>query len=144
MLVVQHSQSTFGLPEDQWNSAKAELRAAILAAAQERRMTSYGEIASKVITTHVEAFSPLMNHLLGAIFRDKHDAGSPALTAIVTHKSGDKEPGPGFYDMARGLGIQFSEPYLYWATQVQDVFKLHGQPRRTRLDGAEARDRGAV
>ncbi len=34
-------------------------------------MTSYGEIASKVTMTHVEAFSPLMNHLLGAIFRDE-------------------------------------------------------------------------
>ena len=103
-------------------------------------MTSYGEIASKVTATHLEAFSPLMNHLLGAIFRDENDAARPALTSIVTHKSGDKEPGPGFYDMARGLGIQFTEPYLYWATQVQDVFKLHGQPRRTRLVGADARD----
>jgi len=140
MLIVQRSQSTFGLSDEDWNAAKGELCSAILAAARERRMTSYGEIASKVTATHLEAFSPLMNHLLGAIFRDENDAARPALTSIVTHKSGDKEPGPGFYDMARGLGIQFTEPYLYWATQVQDVFKLHGQPRRTRLVGADARD----
>ncbi len=95
-------------------------------------MTCYSEIAPAVTVTHVEAFSPLMNHLLGAIFRDEHDAHGPALTSIVTHKYGDKEPGPGFYDMARSLGISLSEPYIYWATQVQEVFKLYGRPERDR------------
>jgi hypothetical protein len=73
-----------------------------------------------------------MNHLLGAIFRDEHEAGRPALTALVTHKHGDKEPGPGFYDMARKLGISFGEPYVYWSTQVQQVFQRYGRPRRVR------------
>lgn len=50
----------------------------------------------------------------------------------MTHKHGDQEPGAGFYDMARSLGITFKEPYLYWATQVQDVFKLYGGPERSR------------
>ena len=56
----------------------------------------------------------------------------PALTSIVTHKYGDKEPGKGFYDKARELGYRFSEPYVFWIQQVQDVFKIHGEPvRRT-------------
>lgn len=132
LIAVQRSESTFGLTGDEWETAKAELRAAILEAASDRRMTSYGEIAPRVSATHLEAFSPIMNHLLGAIFRDEHEAGRPALTALVTHKHGDKEPGPGFYDMARKLGISFDEPLVYWATQVQDVFKLYGRPRRSR------------
>jgi hypothetical protein len=82
----------------------------------------------------VDPFSALMNHLLGAVFEDEHRAGRPALTSIVTHKDGDKEPGSGFYDMARALGYDVSEPYVFWASQVQDVFKLYGRvrPRATR------------
>jgi hypothetical protein len=45
-----------------------------------------------------------MNALLGAVFEDEHEAGRAALTSIVTHKYGDKEPGAGFYDKARVLG----------------------------------------
>ena len=50
------------------------------------------------------------------------------LTSIVTHKDGDKEPGAGFYDMAKTLGYDVRKPYVFWASQVQDVFKLHGRP----------------
>ena len=46
-----------------------------------------------------------MNHLLGAILEDEVAAGRLLLTAIVTHKYGDKESGDGFYDMTRTLGF---------------------------------------
>ena len=52
------------------------------------------------------------------------------LPEIVTHKFGDMEPGFGFYEMARTLGYRFSEPYVFWAQQVQEVFKMHGRPER--------------
>lgn len=129
---MQRSPSHFGLTDTEWGQAVEELRGAILRAAWDRRMTCYSEISPAVTVTHVEAFSPLMNHLLGAIFRAEHDADRPALTAIVTHKDGDKEPGPGFYEMARSLGISFDEPYVYWSTEVQNVFKVHGRPPRQR------------
>jgi hypothetical protein len=116
------------MSDAEWNDAKNELRDAILKAAWERRMTTYGEIASCVSVTAVEPFSSLMNHLLGAILNDEHNAGRPLLTAIVTHKEGDKEPGTGFYDMARSLGYRFDDPLVFWATQVQEVFKSHGRP----------------
>ena len=59
--------------------------------------------------------------------------GSPG-TSIVTHKDGDKEPGPGFYDMARKLGYRFDEPFVFWGSQVQEVFKVHGRPKRRARD----------
>ena len=126
------SDSHFGLEEGQWEAAKAELRSAIMDAAWERRMTSYGEIASKVSAVHLEPYSTLMNHLLGAILEEERVAGRPLLTALVTHKDGDKEPGEGFYSMARRLGYVFNEPFVFWSTQVQQVFTLHGKPRPKR------------
>ena len=126
---MDRSDSHFGLDDQQWDQAKAEVRQAILEAAYDRRMTWYGEIASMVTAVRLDPYSSLMNHLLGAVFEDEHSTGGPALTSIVTHKYGDKEPGGGFYDKARSLGYRFKEPYIFWAQQVQDVFKLYGKPR---------------
>lgn len=95
-------------------------------------MTTYSDIASAVSCVTLDPHSTLMNHLLGEIFQDDHAAGRPTLTALVTHKNGDKEPGTGFYEMARSLGVKFREPYVYWSTQVQDVFKLYAKPSRRR------------
>lgn len=127
---MKYSGAHFGLTDDDWDSARAQVREAILDAAYDRRMTWYGEVASKVTAISLDPYSSLMNHLLGAIFEEEKAAGRPALTSIVTHKSGDKEPGSGFYEMARSLGYTFTEPYVFWAMQVQDVFKLHGVPLR--------------
>ena len=127
---MQRSPSHFGLTDHEWSEAKTELREAIIEAARLRQMTSYSEIAPRVSSTQLEPHSAAMNHLLGEIFRDEHGAGRPALTAIVTHKHGDKEPGSGFYDMARSLGINVAEPFVYWSSQVQEVFKLYGRPPR--------------
>ena len=125
---MDRSNSHFGLDDQQWDQAKAEVREAILDAAYDRRMTWYGEVASEVTTVRLDPYSSLMNHLLGAVFEDEHSGGRPALTSIVTHKHGDKEPGAGFYDKARNLGYRFNEPYIFWAQQVQDVFKRYGKP----------------
>ncbi len=119
--------SRFELSDEQWRAAADQVREAILDAAYDRRMTWYGEIADRVSAVELDPHSPLMNALLGAVFEQEHDAGRPALTSIVTHKYGDKEPGRGFYDKARALGYRFNEPYIFWAQQVQAVFKAHGK-----------------
>ena len=127
---MKRSDYRFALSDTEWDEAKAELRSAIVGAAWERRKTSYGEVARQVCVTHVDPHSGLMNYLLGEIFEEETAAGRPALTAIVTHKNGDMEPGPGFYDMARKLGYEFDEPFVFWSSQVEEVFKLHGKPPR--------------
>src|SRR5712691_10122715 len=95
--VMDRSGSHFGLTDLQWDQAKEEVREAIMDAAYDRRMTWYGEVASKVTVVPLDPYSSLMNHLLGAVFEDEYAGGRPALTSIVTHKHGDKEPGGGFY-----------------------------------------------
>jgi hypothetical protein len=127
---MRSSAEAFGLTDAEWEDAKTELRNAILEAAWNRRMTWYGEVAPKVTTVAVLPHSALMNHLLGAICVDEHNADRPMLTAIVTHKDGDMEPGPGFFEQARKLGYQVPDPLLFWSKQVQLIFKLHGRPER--------------
>jgi hypothetical protein len=127
---MKRSNARFGLTDDEWAAAVRQVREAILEAAYERRMTWYGEVAGKVDVVPLDPHSALMNHLLGAVFEEEAEAGRPALTSIVTHKNGDKEPGAGFYEMARSLGYRFNEPYVFWAGEVQKVFEMHGRPER--------------
>ena len=74
-----------------------------------------GDSREVVIATHLEPHSGLMNHLLGEIFEEECLAGRPALTAIVTHKDGDLEPGAGVYEMAEKLGYRIDEPNVFWS-----------------------------
>ena len=129
---MRRTASQVGLREDQWNAAKLEVRHAILGAAYDRRMTSYGEVAAQVRVIRVDADSPLMGELLGGVFEDEYDAGGPALTAIVTSQYSDREPASSFYQEARTLGYRFTEPHAFWAEQVQRVFSEHGRADRHR------------
>jgi hypothetical protein len=95
--------SRFGFTDEQWALAKDEVREAILEAAYDRRMTWYGEVADGVSVVRLDPHSALMIALLGAVFEDEHKAERSAQTSIVTHKYGDKESGPGFYDKDKSL-----------------------------------------
>jgi hypothetical protein len=129
---MRRTASQVGLREDQWSTAKLEVRDAILGAAYERRMTSYSEVAAQVRVIRVDPGSPLMGELLGGVFEDEYDAGGPALTAIVTYRNTDQEPASSFYQEARTLGYRFTEPHAFWAEQVQRVFSEHGRSDRRR------------
>ena len=120
----------YGISEEVWDVAKEELRSSILKHAYQRKMTYYGEIAAEVEVTYVDPHSELLNHLLGEIFDDDVALGNPLITSIVTHKSGDKEPGEGFYNKARSSGFKFDEPYIFWSDQVMQVFKKFGNQDR--------------
>ena len=73
------------MTDEAWDTAKPELRDAILEAVYDERFTTYGEVASKIKSVAVEPHSALMNHLLCALFEDEHAHERPALTALVTH-----------------------------------------------------------
>lgn len=58
---MKRSGTQFGLSDEQWDAAKAEVREAILDAAYGGRMTWYGEIASKVSAVPLDPHSTVMN-----------------------------------------------------------------------------------
>jgi hypothetical protein len=40
------------------------------------------------------------------------------LTAVVVHKAGDYKPGLGFFDLARGLGLDVVDTDRLWIEQL--------------------------
>jgi hypothetical protein len=68
---MDRSGSHFGLDDQQWDQAKAEVREAIMDAAYDRRMTWYGEVASKVTAVPLDPYTSLMNNLLGVFDEER-------------------------------------------------------------------------
>jgi hypothetical protein len=117
-----------GYSEEQWDTARSQLREAILEAARDRRMTTYTEVSVKITAIPADPHSPVLSHLLGEVLEEEHDATGLALTALVTHKTGDLEPGGGFYKMARQAGFSFSDQHEFWWRNVEAIFKRYGRP----------------
>jgi molybdopterin synthase catalytic subunit len=44
------------------------------------------------------------------------------LTALVVHKHGDMQPGPGFFELAQALGKDTSDILKFWIEEVKRVF----------------------
>lgn len=119
-----------GFPEEQWAGARVEVREAIEEAARNRMMTTYTEVAGKVAVMNLTPHSEVLRRLLGEVLEEEHETGRLALTALVTHKTGDLEPGRGFYNKAREVGWKFSDPHEFWWRQVEAIFKRYGGGRR--------------
>ena len=43
------------------------------------------------------------------------------LTVIVVHKTGDMEPGKGFYELAALLGHNTKDPMKFWVSELHKV-----------------------
>jgi hypothetical protein len=101
-----------------------------LTSAHERMMTTYTEVAGKVTAINLTPHSEALRRILGEILEEEYETSRLALTALVTHKTGDLEPGPGFYNKAREVGWKFSDPHEFWWRQVEAIFKRYGGGHR--------------
>ncbi len=91
----------FGFKVSQWQAGKREIRKVLVERAKLRGMIAYSELVAQLTAIPVEAHDSRLFHLLGEVSRDEDAAGRGMLTAIVIHKMGDMEPGPGFFELAQ-------------------------------------------
>ena len=73
---MRRSGSQFGLTDQQWDAAKAEVREAILDAAYDRRTTSYGEVGGKVSVVTVPSAIDSRNHTSSGRSKSKKSSSS--------------------------------------------------------------------
>jgi hypothetical protein len=112
----------FGYPEDKWNAAKEEIRAALIETARQRGMITYGDLVDKVKAIAIPAHGPAIGKILGEISCGEDAQGRGMLTIIVVHKYGDMEPGPGFFELARDLGRDTSDVTKCWVEELKRVY----------------------
>jgi molybdopterin synthase catalytic subunit len=85
-------------------------------------MIPYSEFVTKIRSIQIDYHDPRLFHFLGEISAEECAAGRGMLTALVVHKHGDMQPGPGFFELAQALGQDTSDIVKFWIEEVKRVF----------------------
>jgi hypothetical protein len=107
--------------ETDWHAAKEEARRAMIAAAKAQKTISYSDLVRKIRRIVFDPHDDLLDQLLDEISAEEDKAGRGMLTAVVVHKTRDKQPGPGFYELAETLGRDTRDPLQCWLTELKAV-----------------------
>jgi hypothetical protein len=112
----------YGYTDAQWDAAKEEMRAVLIARAKEERTIPYSELTGKVHTIHFSPEDNAFHHMLDDLSREEDAAGRGMLSVIVVHKAGDMMPGPGFFKLAKKLGRDTSDREQCWSDELKKVY----------------------
>ena len=111
-----------GFDESAWEQAKSEAREIMYEVARKRSTISYSDLVSRIKAVQMEAHDPRLAHFLGQIAREDDEEGIGLSTVVVVHKSGDMQPGPGFFEMACAQGRETSDPVMCWVEELNTVY----------------------
>jgi hypothetical protein len=85
-------------------------------------MIPYSDFVRKIQSIQFTPEHFALRPFLGEISTEESKAGRGMLTALVVHKRGDLQPGPGFFELARQLGHDTSDVVKFWIEEVKRVF----------------------
>jgi hypothetical protein len=114
--------SDFGIPRSKWEAAKRQARKVMIATAKRQRTIAYSELVKKIYDIEFEAHDKRLFDFLGEIASEENAAGRGMLTVVVVHKSGDLQPGPGFFELAEQLGYDASDKLAFWSAELAKVY----------------------
>ena len=122
--MLRHSAKPYdhGFPKDKWEAAKVEAKTLLADYAKRRQMIPYSEFVTRIHSIKIDYHDPRLFHFLGEISAEESVAGRGMLTALVVHKHGDMQPGPGFFELAQELGQDASDILKFWIEEVKKVF----------------------
>lgn len=111
----------YGFENSQWEKAKRQAKEILIAVARRRGRIAYSELVAQISTLHLESHDSRLFHLLGEISSEEDVEGRGMLTAIVVHKAGDMQPGPGFFELAKTLGRNTKDQLACWVSEFNKV-----------------------
>lgn len=111
----------YGFEGPQWELAKQQAKDVLIQVARRRGRIAYSELVPQIAALQLEPHDPRLFHLLGEISVEEDAAGRGMLTAIVVHKNGDMQPGPGFFELAKSLGRNTKDPLACWVCEFNKV-----------------------
>ena len=132
---------TYGYATSEWEVARDWTARRLQKVARDRTTITYSGLADEMARAgliRLEPHSSALAALLGHVNLLEHEDGWPLISALVIHKGADAEPGPGFWNFARDLGIDVgSGPHArleFWSAEVQRCLAFWGSnsPSRTK------------
>lgn len=111
-----------GFEDPVWDAAKRQATDVLVEVARRRGRIAYSELVAQITVLRLAANDPRLFRLLGEISSEEDAAGRGMLTAIVVHKSGDMQPGPGFFELAKSRGRSTKDLLMCW---IEEFNKVH-------------------
>lgn len=112
----------YGYADSDWEAAKNEAKSKLIEVARRKGRIAYSELVECIQSINIEAHDQRLFHLLGEISVEENRLGRGMLTAIVVHKTGDMQPGPGFFQLANSLGKDTTNILTCW---IKEFNKVH-------------------
>ena len=113
-----------GFSEDQWIAAKEEARQAMITVARSKDVIAYSDLVRKITSCILEPNGTPLAHMLGEISSEEDEEGRGLLTVVVVHKTGDMQPGPGFFRLARSRGRHVEDDEHFWIEELRNVYEV--------------------
>jgi hypothetical protein len=122
---------TYGYPEPTWEAARQWLTARLrrVAASGHGETVSYSDLCDEMRKRDVIDLEPHgtpLAALLGQVNVIEHEHGNPLISAVVVGKD-TMQPGVGFWNIAKDLGIQFgdspNEREAFWLQSLEECHK---------------------
>ena len=85
-------------------------------------MIPYSDLVHQITRIRLQAHDARLSHFLGEIASEEDEQGRGLLTVVVVHKSGDMQPGPGFFELAQSRGRDVSNIVECWIGELKKVF----------------------
>lgn len=111
----------YGIAQSDWDVAKRQARTIMIERAKVRGMIPYSDLAASITAARLAPHDQRLFHLLGEISLEEDSKGRGMLSVLVVHKSGDMQPGPGFFDLAKRLGRDTSDIMKCWIDELHRV-----------------------
>jgi hypothetical protein len=118
-----------GFPILAWERAKEEAREVIHDRARSQRTIFYSELAAQISSITFDPHDVRFGYLLGQVASEDDDTGNGLTTVLVVHKTGDLQPGSGFYDLARFKGRQVDDEIAFWSNELKQVYRSFSSRR---------------
>lgn len=113
-----------GFPPRLWEAAKAEARSVMYETARNQATIAYSDLVARIRSVRLTPHDVRLAYFLGEIAREDDDDGGKGLTTVVVvHKSGDMQPGPGFFEMAESQGRSFDDETECWIAELKKVHR---------------------
>jgi len=113
--------SKYGYSLNDWEAAKNEMKEILVERAKVRGMIPYSELATQIKSIHITVEAYAFAAMLGEVSTEEDKSGRGMLSVIVVHKSGDMQPGPGFFELAKTLGRDTSDILACWIAELKKV-----------------------
>ena len=111
------------MTDTQYDNVKNEIRDILISKAKLKQMITYTQLINELNSVPLEPHNPILFKLLGDISTEEVKNNRPMISVIVVHKSGDQQPGIGFFELAKLLGRDTSDILECWVKEFKKVFE---------------------